>query len=534
MKIISTLLFLILLTTLQAQNDKVLNTKISGVKVFLAGAQITRTGDVYLPAGISDVVIQNLPTDINERTIQVTGKGEVTVLSVAYRTNYLTNLPRPNAIKILEDSLDLLRRQIDYQNAMSAVYSSEEAMILANKSIGGTNSGVDINSLKANADFYRIRLSDIKTKQLEIGQKLKNFNTEIQRVQNQLNELNAKRNQPSGEIVIKVNVKAPNSASFVVQYNVNNAGWIPMYDLRATDISSPVKLSFKAGIYQTTGEEWKNVKLSLSTANPNQSGDKPILNPWFLYYYQAETQNYKYSNKPSVATKDRAKAESAVDKEQYDDFKSSNQYTTVTEYPINFEYGIDLPYTIEMDGSMQIVEVKEYQLTAMYQYYTVPKLDADAFLMARVTGWEQYNLMAGEANVFFEGTYVGKSYINPLTALDTLDVSLGRDKSISVRRNLMKDYSGERFIGTQQKVTKSWEIIVKNNKSKDIEIVINDQFPISNNKEIEVDRIEYSGASLEDATGKLTWTIKLKPGESKTLKLKYSVKYPKGQQMMLY
>ncbi|KAF5043664.1 hypothetical protein DSECCO2_499930 [anaerobic digester metagenome] len=531
------LLFAMLLSAISvfADDEKVLTTNISNVTVFLSGAQVERTGTVYLNAGNYDVVIQDLPTTINPNTIQVSGKGNITVLSVENRINYLKSQIKPKHVIVLEDSLELLRGQINYQNAMLTVYNSEEAMILANKEIGGNDNGVDIAALKANADFYRVRLTDIKVKQLEIGIKLAKLNKDIARIQLQLNELNAKQNQPSGEIVVRVIANAAGNATFVTRYNVQNAGWAPMYDIRATDFGNPIKLTFKAGIYQATGENWDKVKLTLSTANPNQSNDKPLMNPWYLYY-----NNYVYKEKyrsdraavPMSAAENKAEAGGAYDEDK--EFESAVAYTSVTEYPINFEYVIDLPYSVETNGKARIVQVKEYELAALYQYYSAPKLDNDAFLLARVTGWEKYNLLPGESNVFFQETYVGKSYVNPLTALDTLEVSLGRDKSISLKREMIKDYTSDKFIGTSRKVTKGWEITVRNNKSKEIDIMIDDQFPITTNKEIEIEKIEFSGGSVDENTGKVTWNLKLKPGETKKLIIKYSVKFPKDQNLILY
>ncbi|MPM02439.1 hypothetical protein SDC9_48688 [bioreactor metagenome] len=532
------LLFTLLLSAIAvfADDEKVLTTNISNVTVFLSGAQVERTGTIYMNAGNYDVVIQDLPTTINPNTIQVSGKGNITVLSVESRINYLKSQIKPKVVLVLEDSLELLRGQINYQNAMLTVYNSEETMILANKEIGGNDNGVDIAALKANADFYRVRLTDIKTKQLEIAVKLAKLNKEITRIQLQLNELNAKQNQPSGEIVVRVLANAAGNATFVTRYNVQNAGWAPMYDIRATDFGNPVKLTFKAGIYQSTGENWDKVKLVLSTANPNQSNDKPVLSPWYLYY-----NNYTYKNKyandraavPMSAMETKTEATGGYYDEEKE-FESAVAYTTVTEYPINFEYVIDLPYSVESNGKARIVQVKEYELAALYQYYSAPKLDNDAFLLARVTGWEKFNLLPGESNVFFQDTYVGKSYVNPLTALDTLEVSLGRDKSISIKREMIKDYTSDKFIGTSRKVTKGWEITVRNNKSKEIEIVVDDQFPITTNKEIEIEMIEYSGGTIEEGTGKVSWNLKLKPGETKKLTIKYSVKYPKDQNIIVY
>lgn len=519
-----------------AENDeKVLKTEINEVTVFLQGAQVQRAGTMYLNPGQYDLVMEDLPLGINPATIQVNGKGSLTILSVGYRTNYLKGQIKSPEVIAMEDSLNLMTQKLNYQNAMLSVYREEEAMILANRAIGGQDNGVSVAELKANADFYRLRLTDIKTKVLEINILLQKISQTISRLQNQLAEQNAKQNVPTGEIVISVNVKAATTASFVVNYNVSNAGWIPMYDIRATDVSSPVTLNFKANVYQTTGENWNRVKMTLSTANPNQNNNCPQLSPWYLYYYE---NNYSYNtrtsgNAPSAANQDRL-AKTEANDESGVVFEQSNQYTVVAEMPTNFEYTIDLPYDVDCDGKVKVVEVKEYSLPAEYRYYCVPKLDTEAFLMARITGWEQYNLLPGESNIFFEGTYVGKSFINPQVTLDTLEISLGRDRGIGIKRTMLKDYTSDKFIGASRKVEKGWEIQIKNNKSREISIVIVDQYPVTTNKDIIIERIEHSGAEVEDATGKLTWRITLKPGETTKLLIRYSVKFPKEQNLILY
>lgn len=532
-------LFLVLSVFLSvADEEKPLKTKIKNVTVFLSGAQIERTGSIYLTAGNFDVVMEDLPTSINSNTIQVTGKGNLTVLSVENRINYLKSQKKSKEVLILEDSLILIQKKINYQHAMLQVYKEEETMILANKAIGGSDNGVDIAALKANADFYRIRLTDIKTRQLNVNIKINDLNKIVNRLKQQLKEHNAKRNQPTGEIVVRVNVKAAGQASFNVKYNVNNAGWSAMYDIRAIDVNNPISLNFKAGVYQNTGEDWDNVKLILSTANPNQSSNKPSLSPWYLYY------NNVYRS-PKSGSRDKAGAvrpttanmEEDADVSMYEKEKTfgiASDYTTVSEYPLNFEYVINLPYNVESNGKLRIVEVQKYDLDAVYQYYAAPKLDRDAFLMARVTGWEKYNLLPGESNVFFQDTYVGKSYINPLSAMDTLEVSLGRDKSISIKREMIRDFTSDKFIGSSRKVTKGWEITIRNNKTKAINIVIEDQFPISTNKEIVINHIETSGGTVNETTGKVTWRFDLKPYESKKLIIKYSVKFPKDQTVIVY
>ncbi|NVO02480.1 MAG: mucoidy inhibitor MuiA family protein [Bacteroidetes bacterium] len=525
-------LFLIGNATFADNEPKAVKSEIKDVTVFLSGAQVTRTGSTTISQGVSSYVFEDLSPLINANSIQVTAKGDFTILSVVHQLNYLKTQEKSKEILVLEDSLESIRQQIEIQQSMLEVYTAEESMINANKSIGGQNTGVKAIDFKENADFFRNRLTEIKTKLIQFKNKIKKLQEKSEKINNQLQMLNAKKSQAMSEIVVTVSAKELVNANFTVSYLVLNAGWVPSYDLRAIDVNNPIVLNYKANVYQTTGEDWKKVKLTLSTGNPTLNGSKPNLMPWYLsfanyYNYNKGAGVSSYNTmQPQMA---RTNASDGTVKEEINANYASN-LTTVTETQTNFEFEISIPYTIIADGKKYDVEVKSYTLPAQYEYYCAPKLDRDAFLLAKITGWEEYKLLAGEINLFYEGTYVGKSYLDTRTTKDTLDISLGRDKNIIITRIKLKEFSSSKFIGLNKKETIAWEINVKNNKKQPINIMIEDQFPVSSDKDIEVERLESSGAIYNEETGKLTWKFKLEPGESKKkIKVMYSVKYPKNQ-----
>jgi uncharacterized protein (TIGR02231 family) len=171
--------------------------------------------------------------------------------------------------------------------------------------------------------------------------------------------------------------------------------------------------------------------------------------------------------------------------------------------------------------------MKTETLKATYAYITVPKLDNDAFLKARITDWAQYSLLPGESNIYFKGTFVGKGYIDPAQANDTLDLSLGRDRGIAVERTMLKDYCKSNLLGNKKTTSKAYEISVQNNKRQSIELIIEDQIPVSQSGEITVDVEETSGAMYDNTTGKLTWKAVVQPGEIMKKQLRFTVSYPK-------
>ena len=307
--------------------------------------------------------------------------------------------------------------------------------------------------------------------------------------------------------------------------------------MRATDTNSPIALNYRASVYQTTGEDWKNVKLKLCTGNPQQNGTKPSLYPWYLYIYNTYT-DYRSNNAPVAATESLSKNEdkSGGEKERAEDYiaaQTAANYTTVNTNATNFEFDISLPYTINSDGKTTIVEIQNYTLPATYEYYCAPKLDPYAYLLAKVTGWEDYNLLSGYINLYFEGTYVGKSYLNTKDTKDTLDVSLGRDENIVVERKKQKEYNTNQFIGANRKVSFAWEINVRNKKKTPITIVVEDQLPLSTDKQIEIEQGETSNAKYDETTGFLSWKLNMKSSETQSIKFSYSVKYPKDKNVYI-
>lgn len=520
------------------ENEKKIKSEIKNVTVFLSGASVTSSGSTTLDAGPQDVVFENLSQFIDANSIEAKGEGAFTILAVTFRTNYLNNQPKSKEIKQLEDSLETLQNKIYIQQNLRNVYESEEAMLLANKNIGGQNTGVNAAELEKIANILRTRLTDLNTKEMECSLKEKKLNEEIAKVQNQLNELNAKRNKNTGEVVVSVTAPSAMNAKLTLTYNVYNAGWTPIYDLRAEGNNASVKLECRANVWQNTGVDWKNVKLNISTGNPSVSGTKPTLNPWWLSFYQKPISYKKYSKYESQKSVQPSMAEGAVSgavtKESYEEIPEANyasDYTVVSESAVTVEYEISIPYNIASDNKPHSVSIQSLNIPASYRYYCAPKLDPDAFLLAKITGWDKYNLLSGNLNIFFEGTFVGKSFLETRTTSDTLDISLGRDKNVVVKRNLLKDFSDKKIIGLNKKETRAYEIVVRNKKKAEIEIDIEDQIPLSTSNEIEIEALETGGAKYNKETGLLTWNIKAATGEEKKFRFSFSVKYPKDKML---
>lgn len=510
-----------------------LKTSLKNVTVFLNGAQIERVGTMSIPEGNSMVVITGLPVDITPQTIQVKGKGNFSILSVSHATNYLMEQHKPKDIIAMEDSLQQMRELINDKNALLSVYNQEEAMIIANKELGGENNGVSIAALKEASDFYRVRLLDIKNKQLQAQRQINDIQKKITKIEHQLNERNAKINQPTSEILISVWASTQTQAQFHVSYVSSSASWYPLYDIKVKNVNSPIQLTYKANVEQRTGEDWNNIKMTLSTANPFSQGSKPEFEPWYLSYYQP----YRYYDEDrSISSKAPApmKEESKLMEQEMNIQASTGAtYTTKQANITTAEFVIDKPYDVPSGGQGVTVEMTVNEMNADYEYYAYPKANPYAYLLARVTGFESLTLLPGEINLFFENTYVGKSNYNGVIVTDTVEFSLGQDKGISIKREIIKDLSSKKIIGMNQRQSIGFQITVRNNKNIPITINLFEQLPLSTNKDIEVEKIELSNGQVNDLNGAVLWKLSLKPSESKQIKFVYAVKYPKDKTIIL-
>lgn len=520
-------IFFVLAAALPASGQTVteVDSKISEVTVFLNRAQVVREVRAHIGAGKTNLVIGGLTSALDPQSIQVSGSGNAVILGIQHNQNYLDEGNKPPKLKHLEDSLEYYVTRLTKVQNDKAILEKEEKLMEANQKIGGTQQNLTVAELKAMADFFRARMSDIGAAKIDADEQIKDINEKITRLKKQIAEQRGLLSRNTSEIVVSVSAKASTQASLEVSYVVNDAGWYPVYDLRATDTKSPVMLNYKANVFQQTGESWENVKLTLSTANPAQGGQKPELYTWYLDFprpmpLQEKAVRIRGAAAPRVA--DTAQmAES--------DFESVANYVSTIQTSLNTEFEIALPYTIPSTPKPTVVDIASHEVPATYRYATTPKLDRDAFLLARVTGWEAFSLLPGEANVFFEGTFVGKTFVDPANVRDTLDVSLGRDKRIVVEREKVKDFTSRRTIGANRRDRYTWEISIRNTRNEPVKIMVEDHVPVSQNSQIEVAVDDTGGARYNTENGKLVWELALNPNETKKVRYSFEVKYPKDQ-----
>jgi uncharacterized protein (TIGR02231 family) len=520
---------------LSAQTEKEIKAEIKHVTVFPDRAQIDHETSVSLPQGKTLLKLSGLSPYIDAQSIQVKGFGEFTILSVNHQNNYLQNLEDSPEVKSIRTQIEALQTKVEDEKAAISVLKEKGSFLVANKAILVKETAFSIEQFKNVMDLYTNSMDQVTMTTLKKERAIKDYEKQISALQQQISERISKQQLPSGEISVAVSAEKQITGKLSFSYVVTNAGWYPSYDIRVDDIKNPVAIFYKANVFQNSGVPWKDVKLSFSNATPWVAGDVPVLYPWFVdYYYPAPVVQ-----RGKVAGVSRSEApvmmEMAVsDKKMEAEAKESAPIAVqkqVGETTITFD--ISIPYSIPSDGKIQTVEIQRLTAPADYKYVTLPKLSQLAYLTANISDWAKLSLQSGEATLYFENSFVGKSYLNVNQLTDTLTISLGTDNSILVKREKRKDFTSRKIIGANKTETYSFLLTIRNNKQNGVKITLNDQIPVSSNSSITIDPIELSGGRLNAQTGEIKWDLEIKPQETKQVILTYSVRYAKDKTVIL-
>jgi hypothetical protein len=654
----TTFLFLLISVLSFGQKDIALPSEIKKVTVFFQGAQVEHYKSTDLKPGKQEIVFEKLTDFLDPNSVQIKAIGDLTILSVRTRKNYedlkisneeITNLNAKKHKLELQDQV--LRDEYD-------ILALDKNLLLKNRDLKGNVDGLKVAELKEAFAFMHLKLTEIHSRQSAIFNQLEDLNKEINRIEQEITSQRSKPVTNFTEIIVEIDVANATKGDFSFSYITPNASWKPYYDMRSDGIGKPVRLEAKALVSQTSGISWNNVDLVLSTNDPYENSKEPLLNPWYLTYYNYPPQKQVYTRQipqndysgeklrgevidastgeplpfakitfPSnpnigavtdfdgkfevtvprgekyvsanyvgynpvqlgitapylkffIHSQELVLEEVQISAESYDyevadvmsisklssvqqglfssnrregrkrnadkDYGvtsdditirgsraentvySANAVSVATQKDLRMEYAIQSKFTIPSDGIDHRVQIATYELPAKYEYHAAPKMDPSVYLAAQVSGWEKLNLLNGESNLYFDGTFIGKTYIDVNSTKDTLSFSLGKDNKIQIERKRIQEKSTNRTIGSRQKFEVTWEIKVKNNGGAAIPIIIKDQFPISTNNDIKVKNGDFTDAKVDENTGILTWSLLLNSSQSKSLLFNYSVDYLHG------
>ncbi|MBV6646229.1 MAG: mucoidy inhibitor MuiA family protein [Cyclobacteriaceae bacterium] len=503
-------------------------TDAAEVTVFLNQAQVTRVAKATVLKGSQTLVFQGVSNRLDQNTLQVRAKGNIVILGVSFRNNYLNEEDLPEALQDLKTQIEDVEAEIGLLDNDAAALQAESDLLSTNKAIKGDQSNLTVAQLQAMANYFRNRTSQIGKEKIDIKRKRTVLQKDLQRLKKQFQDRSNLYRQNLGEILVDVIASETASSEFELSYIVNGASWRPSYDIRVENIKQPATLAYRAVVSQQTGEDWVDVKFTFSTRNPRIGGVKPELYPWYIDFRQPIAQNMRMEKRTLAAPMTESMM---IDQEDIilEEAESLADYVVVENTELNTEYKVELPYSLASGAKPLTVPIRDQQVEMNFNHFVVPKLSSYAYLTGKVENWENLDLIAGPANVYFQGAYTGKSYLDPGQAQSGLFISLGVDEGIKVARKKVKDFTARQTIGSNVKETFGYELVMRNNKKSRVDLVIEEQIPISSNKSIMVDPQELSEGNLVGKTGKITWERSLDPGQSLNLKYRFEVKYPKDE-----
>ncbi|MEM9885020.1 MAG: mucoidy inhibitor MuiA family protein [Bacteroidota bacterium] len=622
MKIRFTLLNCLLFSSLIGQSPQknngtiAVDSRIERVTVFLQGAQIQRTADLNLKAGMSSLVFEDISPYLQDNSIQFSAAEELTILSINYQAKKEQNIPQEEELKKIRLANKVLSDSLNYFKTLVDILKEEERFLKEHAPKEDKSKAYDFEAYQSTSDYYSDKIRRLKLETYTINQEIKKINERLHDNRAKMRQLTGAKKEIPNRITIKVMTKKDLATAIKLSYLTKRASWKATYDIKAKDISQPIQLLYKAKLKQQTGEDWENALLTFSNANPDQKNVISELNPYYinvglpananLYRNNASYQentltgrvldadsgepligasvfikgtnvgtvtdvngcytlnspllkngtivvSYTGFSTKEVAVQNSSRIDIPIEEgvaldevvvTGYGRISNSNRQskskeakpertgppTTINQKQTTVEFQLDVPYSIPSDGEENIIELAAYEVPTSYQYESVPKLEEIAYLSAEVTEWYKYNLLSGSANLYFENTFIGKSEIDISTLSDTLSLSLGRDRNVQIKRERNRIYQKKNLVGSKKTESRDYSIIIRNNKSVPVNIIVFDQIPVSTNKEIEIEDVAYAkNAKLDKDKGLLRWEIALGAQEEQALFVRYKVKYPKSK-----
>jgi uncharacterized protein (TIGR02231 family) len=542
---------ILILCSMMLMADEILTDKITDVTVYFSQAMVSREAEITLEKGTHELIFENLPMGYEENSVQVKGFGSATIKDVKKIREYVTEEQNERRKKI-EEEIDASNQEKEILQDKKKL-AEDEKIVVQNIMNKLTAKGEKENKSELNPDnwikmvgFYRTRLSERNSELRETNKQLKSIDDELSRLHKILRELGYGNNKERNKIQVLVEAQKAGKIKLVLSYIIYNSRWYPIYDIRVASDTKILHLTYKANVVQSTGEDWRDVNLKLSTAMPHVGAEHPELNPWRLSLsnYQAQKRLQGGGAKESEMKQMHYGMSNMVNTSF--DYREENEYDDLSHSEFGYEtaaaqenitssvFVIAGTNTILSDNQEHQVSIMEKEFPAHFRYSTVPKLSQYAYLKAKVVNNSEYPLLEGEANIFLDDNFVTTSYFEFAAPSEEFWTFLGVDETMKIEYKMINKFTENKAFSSKKKITYEYEIKVKNNKQTEEEIVVWDQVPISENEDIKIELIEPDYKKDTDVLKMnndkfLEWFFQIQPGKEITIPFKFSVEYPQNK-----
>ncbi len=536
-----------LLSSVLLLNAAPVNSAISAVTVYTDRAVVTRSASVELPGGTTELVFANLPQALNERSLQVSGRGtaQALILDVTAKQTYVDFTPNAR-VKELEDQLKALAKQLrgiddrgNLLNTQQAMLDRMEAALFAPPTKDVPRP--DLNQFTSSLNYLTEQKSRLVTERAALDDQREELQNRINTAQNQLNELRGTGGRAFKTVTVRVSAPQAGSLEVALSYTVPGASWAPSYDARVLSSERTVALGYFGIVRQSTGEDWKDVALTLSTARPGLGGAAPVLTVWNVDVFNpiALRARVDAESRREMSMKSAMPAPAAVNMQTFttnaagdiaapEEKDALMASATIEAGATSASFKIGSTASVPSDNSPQKVPITSANLKAAPEYLTVPKRLATAYLTAKVVNSSDFPLLAGAMNVFLDGTFVATSALRTVMSGEKFDLALGADEGISVKHKRVNKFTEDTGLtNSGKRITYEYLITIQNNKKTAERVIVADQIPLSRNEKVVVRQVMPGAGELKPTDeGSLKWTLDLKPGEKRELPVKFTIDYP--------
>ncbi len=502
----------------QENNDIVINSDISSVKVFLNSAEIQRNTNIKLSKGKTDIVFKGISSKIKEKSLKIkffSKNVKVYSIKIEKNKNVFKESQKWQSIhrQLTEKDKEIEQIEININTLKSSL-----KFYNANMKIGGNNP-VSFATINRNETLFSKKIKSIYTKINLQEEKIDSINEVKKRINDELEKLENQLVKTNRVVRIKVLSNENLSTQINLRYLVDNAIWKPLYTIRANSDNNILNFMYQAQIYNDTGNDWKNKKLTLALVDLSEDVSRPKLKTWVL---SDSDSDYRYSE--GRLNNFKGKFNENVNNEQYD---------VIAVNDLNTEFIINDIHTIPSDATPHTIDVKSFEKDAEYYNLSIPKIKKGVFVIAKIRNWQKMGLIDGKCNLYYNDEYQGQIMLDTKQIGNSLELSVGKNSVCKVNKRKLSNKSSKNFIGTYINEEIVYEFILQNTGNKEVEIELRDQLPVSNFKNIVVTPLQLSNANVDQQNGMLTWHISLKPNKRKKIIFSFKVKYPKNMRNLL-
>lgn len=512
------------------------DSKITAATVYADRAVISRTGSLNVPApGVVAVAFEGLPDSLIGDSLTVTGRGDgpVTILDITGQEIHVDFTPNAR-VKSVEDELQALKRRRRQLEDRGNVLKAQDASLTRLEN-AATSAPTKDSAPRLTIDESAKLLVFLEDQRMKLARERESIDDEVQdlgrkmsALEKTLAELRGAGGRSTVTVIVRLDVAKAGRVELVLGYALPGARWEPSYDVRAESGNRMLTLGYFGVVQQNTGEDWKDVALTLSTARPNLGGAAPKLAVWAVDIGRPTALGAMTAAPAARAGAVFKGAPAEGEPVKLEMFQVAAAQARVEEGATSASFVVAAATTILSDNAPQKVPITTAKLGLAPEYLTVPKKLAAAFLTAKITNTSEFPLLPGRSHVFLDGTFVASTPMRAVMPGEKFDLQLGADEGISVKHRRVNRFTEDTGLtNSGKRVTYEYLITIQNNKRTTERIVVNDQVPISRNEKVVVKQLAPAEKEIKPSSeGTLTWTLDLKPGEKRELKVKFSVEHP--------